>query len=136
MLAEPICTARSQHVTTTRLLTAVQPAAGMSSADYLPPRSAGQQEWQQQPQQQQQQQQQQPGGSGLMPAVQPKLAPQYCAGGPDAVADPLASLLLDDDGDGASAGGSSRYVSAGGADGDADDEGVGTSQQQQATALA
>jgi hypothetical protein len=49
------------------------------------------------------------------------------------VADPLASLLLDD-GDAAPAGGS-RHVSADGASGDADEAG-GSQQQQKATALA
>jgi hypothetical protein len=128
------CTGRSQHCHQTAACTLhwLLRAAGMSPSDYLPPRSAGQQEWQL-PQQQQQQQQQAPAaGNGFVPAVQPKLAPQYCVDGPDAVADPLASLLLDDGG-AASAGGS-RYVSAGGASEDADV--AGRSRQQQAPAVA
>uniref|UniRef100_A0A383W0G7 PPPDE domain-containing protein n=1 Tax=Tetradesmus obliquus TaxID=3088 RepID=A0A383W0G7_TETOB len=66
---------------------------GMSPADYLQLRSTQQQLAPPAPQQQQQPQAL---GGGLLPAVQPKLAPQYCLDGPDAAADPLASLLLDD----------------------------------------
>jgi hypothetical protein len=79
--------------------------AGMSPGDYLQQRTATQQEPQLEPVPplHQQQQQQGPVGGGLMPAVQPKLAPQYCVDGAEAVADPLASLLLDDDADGGTA---------------------------------
>jgi hypothetical protein len=76
----------------TLLLTSASPA-GISPGDYLQQHTAQQQEQRLLPVQQQQQQ---AVGGGLMPAVQPKLAPQYCVDGPDAVADPLASLLLDD----------------------------------------
>ncbi|KAF6262302.1 hypothetical protein COO60DRAFT_1699417 [Scenedesmus sp. NREL 46B-D3] len=105
---------------------------GMSPGDYLQPRTVGQQEWQLPPVQQQHQQQ--PLSSGAIPAVQPKLAPQFCVDGPDAVADPLASLLLDD-ADVVSASDSNRSIGVAAAGSSQAAGGTGEGQPLQATAL-